>query len=175
MELAPRRSWLLTQCDPRKNVVDFLSQDDGRVRPLADLELQKGRRRHARQALVEEAALLSEAWDGVGVTAIYNGQLLERMAELKRLVANRLGRLAAQQPLLDGLIMRRNASHVPTWEPGVHFDVAEVIRQALRKLGIQTLPSHLAGLLKLRRHLRRLGVRLFGFFGQAKVDGRNNP
>lgn len=131
------------------------------------------RRRHVTHALRAEAMQLNDAWGWTGITAAYNEALQERLAELNRLVA-RLGRFA-EQPFIDGLIVRRGTPQVPMWEPGTHINAVEVIRHALRKLGLPALPSHLAGLARLREKLRRMGLHLDGFFGQAKVDGRNNP
>lgn len=170
----PELSVYLTR-KPEKRIADFLAGDEQRVRPLAELDLQKARRRHVRQALMEEAAHLSDAWDWVGFTAIYHRQIMERVAELKRLIEKQLGRNTAPDPFWDEFFARRERPDAPWVQYGPQVNVAEAIRQALRRLGLKALPSYLLGLAQQRRKQRRLGLRLFGFFGQAKVDGRNNP
>ncbi len=118
---------------------------------------------------------MQAAWDTAGAAAYYDYKLVERLRELRDLIANRLGRRTEPEPFFDEICVRRLRPHAPWVEFGPHVNMTEAIRQALRKLGLKALPSYLAGLTRLRQRVRRLGVRRFGFFGQAKVDGRNNP
>ncbi len=134
--------------------------------------MKSARRRHIVRALRAQTMLLDDASSSQGITAPYNEALQGRIAELHRLL-DAFGRSAER--FSDASIIRRFTPQAPSWEPGTHFNAAEVIRQALRKLGLRDLPSHLAGLARLRQKLRRLGLHLDGFFGHAKVDGRNNP